>query len=141
MRIAIVGSRNWDYLHIVSRTVQYLHFINPDNLFVSGRGGNVDLCAEEEAKKLHLSTVIFPAQWNRHGKAAGPIRNERIVEACTAILFFWDGTSIGTRGTIDLAVAYKRPYLIIKPDHMDQFRQEWEYIKTFLRKQYTDEHH
>lgn len=38
----------------------------------------------------------FPADWNTHGKAAGPIRNRQMAEYADALLLIWDGKSRGS---------------------------------------------
>lgn len=39
----------------------------------------------------------FPAQWDTHGKSAGPRRNEQMVREADAILTLWNGVSRGTQ--------------------------------------------
>lgn len=45
----------------------------------------------------------FPADWNRYGRAGGMVRNGLMVTQADAAIFFWDGTSPGTAGCIELA--------------------------------------
>lgn len=47
----------------------------------------------------------FPADWDKHGKAAGYIRNKEMAEYADALIAFWDGKSKGTKHMIDLAEA------------------------------------
>ena len=46
---------------------------------------------------------IHPADWDKHGKAAGPIRNAEMAEVADALIAFWDGQSRGTANMISLA--------------------------------------
>lgn len=38
----------------------------------------------------------MPADWDTHGKAAGPIRNRQMAEYADALLLIWDGESRGS---------------------------------------------
>jgi hypothetical protein len=51
--------------------------------------------------------------WDKHGKAAGFIRNQEIVDNCDFVVAFWDGASRGTKDTIDRARKAKISTLII----------------------------
>ena len=63
--------------------------------------------AEEYAKRLGLALKVFPADWKRYGRAAGPIRNREmlsyIMEGNPVVAAFWDGQSKGTKNMIDQA--------------------------------------
>ena len=48
-------------------------------------------------------TVVFPADWTKYGKAAGPIRNQQMVDYSDALVAVWDGKSRGTQGIIRMA--------------------------------------
>ena len=50
-----------------------------------------------------LACDIHPADWDKHGKAAGPIRNAEMAEVADALIAFWDGQSRETKSMIDLA--------------------------------------
>lgn len=45
----------------------------------------------------------YPANWDKHGKAAGPLRNIQMAENATHLIAFWDGKSRGTKHMIDEA--------------------------------------
>ncbi len=44
----------------------------------------------------NFDIVKFPADWDKHGKAAGPIRNKQMAEYADALLLIWDGNSRGS---------------------------------------------
>jgi hypothetical protein len=44
-----------------------------------------------------------PADWNKHGKAAGMIRNREMGLMATHLIVFWDGRSKGTRNMLEFA--------------------------------------
>lgn len=51
-----------------------------------------------------VAYTVFYADWDIHGKAAGPIRNREMVAEAHVLLAFWDGKSRGTLSAIREAV-------------------------------------
>lgn len=43
-----------------------------------------------------ISIKKFPADWDLHGKAAGPIRNRQMAKYADCLLLIWDGKSRGS---------------------------------------------
>ncbi len=113
MRIAIVGSRNYNFLHQVRKFVRTLP---QGTVVVSGGARGVDDIAEREAAKCGLETKIFPADWDRYGKSAGYKRNVQIVDYSDMIVAFWVAGSKGTRHTIDIAKD-KNKFLMVIDDY------------------------
>jgi hypothetical protein len=75
-----------------------------------------DLICHQEAIALGFTPEPHPADWKRHGRAAGPIRNAEMValgaDVCLALPI---GLSPGTRGCIDLAEAAGIPVRCYEP--------------------------
>jgi len=67
---------------------------------IHGDARGVDHSAGEVAKELHLLCKIFLANWDKHGKGAGPIRNKKIDEYGDALCAVWDKESHGTKHMI-----------------------------------------
>lgn len=74
---------------------------------LSGAANGVDRLGERYAKENGLPLQKFQANWNKHGKAAGPIRNEEMAKNADALLALWDGKSRGTQDMINRAGKYK----------------------------------
>lgn len=63
---------------------------------VSGGAKGIDTNAIAMAKANNLPYKVFEADWNTHGKAAGPIRNKQMADYADALLLIWDGKSKGS---------------------------------------------
>jgi len=116
MKVAIVGSREFPQKEVVKSYIALMVWNKEgigDFTIVSGGARGVDTWAEEEAEKLGISTEIYPANWDKYGKAAGYKRNQQIVEAADHIVAFWNGESKGTKHTIDIALEKKVPVTVI----------------------------
>lgn len=100
MRVAIVGSREYSDINAI---VEYINSLPEDTIVVTGGARGVDQIAEAAARKRGLKVAIHLADWDTFGKAAGQIRNQKVVDDCDKLVAFWDGTSPGTKGAISLA--------------------------------------
>ena len=97
MKVAIVGSRDYPLPRLVREFVAGL----PDgSTVVSGGARGVDGIAEEAARVRGLPVVVIPALWEEHGRRAGVLRNQDIVDLADVVYAFWDGRSRGTADTI-----------------------------------------
>lgn len=70
---------------------------------VSGTARGADSVGEDAAAYLGIPVEQFPADWDRHGKRAGLIRNEEMAEYADSLLAIWDGESSGTHHMIKTA--------------------------------------
>ena len=102
-KFIIAGSRNFDDYKLLSNTLYEMVMYDPDAEIVSGGSKGADKMGEKFAKSYGLMLKIFPADWSKHGKAAGPIRNKQMAEYADCLIAFWDGKSRGTKSMIDLA--------------------------------------
>ena len=76
---------------------------------VSGHCSGVDLMSERYAKENGLGLEIFPADCDKYGRAAGPIRNKQMVEVSDYVIAFWDQKSRGTKSLIAYARELNKP--------------------------------
>ena len=109
MRVAVVGSRAFRNFDLLCSVLDH-HCVTE---VISGGAMGADTLAEAYANQRNLPKLIFPAEWNKYGKAAGYRRNIDIVKNSDKIVAFWDGESKGTWHTITLAKKFKKPYHII----------------------------
>lgn len=119
MKLAIVGGRDFnDYDKVKYNVIRYFTDKETDrhphfNEIVSGGASGADAMGKRLALEWNIKYTEFPADWNKHGKAAGPIRNEQIMQYTDKVIAFWDGESKGTMSAINLARKYKKDTIII----------------------------
>ena len=125
IRIIIAGSRGFDDYRKMCQALDEagIHLLRTldDIEIVSGHAKGADALGEKFAKAFNIPLKVFPADWNRFGKAAGPIRNEKMAryasEADRGILFaFPIGKSRGTRNMIATARRYGIEVYILDED-------------------------
>ncbi len=105
-RVAIVGSRGYPHQIYVA---EFVKAIPLTTVVVSGGAEGPDTWAERAAKRRGLLVVVYRPDWSLYGKAATFIRNGQIVANCDRVVAFWDGSSQGTKNTIDIANQQGKP--------------------------------
>jgi hypothetical protein len=70
---------------------------------VSGAAPGADRVGERFATGNGIALKKFPADWDKHGRAAGPIRNGEMGDYADRLIAFWDGESRGTKNMIETA--------------------------------------
>ena len=96
MKVAVIGSRGlWVDIG------KYL----PDGVtkIISGGARGIDSAAEEYADKNGIAEEIFLPNYAKYAKRAPLIRNQEIVLNSDIVIAIWDGSSRGTKYTIDFA--------------------------------------
>jgi len=94
MKVIIAGTRTLDDPLLVDSAV-YLSRYNISEV-ISGGCKGIDQWGEVWAKKQGIPIKIFQADWDKYGRAAGPIRNALMAEYANALILIWDGKSKGS---------------------------------------------
>ena len=85
MRVIVCGGRDYDNPSLVSHIIDYVwdSMNNYGDLTIATGEcqGGADLFARQFAEKMShwVKYVGYPAEWEAHGKAAGPIRNAHML--------------------------------------------------------------
>ena len=116
IKLIVAGSRSLDsideqYLEedgrrVVARAIVGLcSFERRDvSAVLSGTASGPDEWGEAWAGALSsVNCHLRPADWDQHGRAAGPIRNKEMAQEADALLAFFDGESAGTQNMINEA--------------------------------------
>lgn len=116
MKVAIIGSRTFRSFSILEKRMDfYLRDQNPEDItIISGGANGADTLARIYAKEKSYKMIEHLADWDKHGKAAGFIRNKLIVDDADVLVAFWDGRSKGTLSSIDLAKKKGIPVRIVE---------------------------
>ncbi|MBE6770480.1 MAG: DUF2493 domain-containing protein [Ruminococcaceae bacterium] len=116
-RVVIAGCRDYNNYDEAKKYIDFcLSNIRKENniIILSGCASGADAIGERYAKENGFEVEKHPADWEKHGKAAGPIRNKEMAEKCDCVICLWDGKSRGTRSMIFYAKAFNKPIKIKK---------------------------
>ena len=100
MRVIVCGGRNYDDHHVVYVALKELEpgpGREPPTI-VHGAASGADTLAGAFAAMLGFFVEPHPADWKRHAKAAGPIRNQQMLDAGADLVIAFPGG----RGTEDM---------------------------------------
>lgn len=101
LTVIIAGGRDIHDYELLKEAIEECQF--PIATVVSGGAKGVDALGEKYAEEMNLNLKIFNADWESHGRAAGPIRNRKMAENADALIAIWDGKSRGTKNMIETA--------------------------------------
>ena len=103
-RVIIAGTRYFNDYALLCEYADYkLSKIRQPIEIVSGHARGADTLGERYAEERGYKLTLFPAEWDKYGKSAGPRRNKEMAEYANALIAIWDGKSIGTKNMIDIA--------------------------------------
>lgn len=101
MKVIIAGGRDFHDFSYLEKCMAKAN-LNVTEV-VSGAAKGVDTLGEQWAKKNNIPVKQFPADWNKNGNSAGPIRNKQMAEYGEVLVALWDYESRGTKNMIDTA--------------------------------------
>lgn len=104
MKIIIAGSRKVSKYEIVAAAIHFSGLADDIEEVVSGGAQGVDEYGEEWAEEHDLPIRRFVPEWEKHGRAAGPIRNRQMAQYANGAIIIWDGVSRGTSSMIQEAL-------------------------------------
>ena len=115
-KILVTGDRNWDD---IPRVVEELKGFRPGTILVHGACRGADIICAAVAEALRFEVRAYPADWEKHRRAAGPIRNRQMLteenkpeEPIDLVLAFHNNIreSRGTADMLDCVVAAGLPW-------------------------------
>jgi hypothetical protein len=104
-KILVTGDREWDD---IPRVVEELKGYRPGTILVHGACRGADIICAAVAETLGFEVRAYPADWETHGRAAGPIRNRQMLteehkpEEPIDICLAFHNNIAASRGTKDM---------------------------------------
>ena len=75
MKVLVTGGRDWSNQWVIRERLQEVH----PHMVVEGGQTGADTIARVIASALGADVVTYWANWKRYGRAAGPMRNQRML--------------------------------------------------------------
>lgn len=111
VRILVTGDRRWTDRNRIAQILRmYLLAEAKGTVWMDvGDCSGADRLAAAVATEIGvLSVSVHAADWDRLGKAAGPMRNKRMLQALPDIVFAFHDDLAGSRGTRDVIEQARR---------------------------------
>ena len=99
LRVLVTGGRDYSDAQAVSDSLNRLDEIASIECVIHGGAPGADALGAVWAASRHLRMEAYPADWGAHGRAAGPIRNQRMIDEGKPDLVV---AFPGGRGTADM---------------------------------------
>jgi hypothetical protein len=80
MRLLVCGGRDFDDKEFVFYTLDRVHAKRPVTCLIHGAARGADTLAADWALDRGVLCNAYPADWERDGKRAGPIRNQKMLD-------------------------------------------------------------
>ncbi len=116
-RVVIAGCRNYNNYEEAKKYIEHCLFELQKYhsvIVISGCSSGADALGEGYAIENGLKVEKYPAEWEKLGRRAGPVRNRKMAEICDMVICFWDGESTGTKSMINWANKLGKPVYIKK---------------------------
>lgn len=105
MTVLVCGDRDWDDRETVRK---WLKRLPSGTHVIHGACRGADLQAAEVAEELGFTTQGYPADWEKHGKAAGPLRNREMLDLKPDMVIAFHKNLKKSRGTLDCVLEANR---------------------------------
>lgn len=79
MRVLVCGDRNWSDKKTIQTVLWNLMKEHGNLTIIHGACRGADRMAAEVGYEIGADVLAFPAEWDKYGKAAGPIRNQQMI--------------------------------------------------------------
>ena len=91
VKVIIAGGR--DHIPTMAEDAACAMIFNHNDIteIVEGGASGVDSWARDLARKLGIKCITFSADWAKHGRAAGPLRNRAMANYADAVILLAGG--------------------------------------------------
>lgn len=137
MKVLVCGGRHFSNYSILSNVLDDClankNNYNEEIEIVSGGCKGADSLAEKYAEENNIAIKVFPANWTKYGRAAGPIRNKEMIDYVknynSLVVAFISKDSVGTKNTVKLAKANNIPAVEVPYEVIDETIELYEGIR------------
>jgi|SRR5215469_2091583 len=105
MRILVCGGRDFRDRRAVFNALDRVHSRRGIDFVIQGAARGADYLACQWAEERGIPCVSYPAQWDEHGRRAGVVRNQQMIDEGKP-----DGVIAfpGGKGTADMIMRSRR---------------------------------
>ncbi len=116
-RVLVCGGRSFSDRGLMARTLAPYKTIPfteaSEHIIIHGDAPGADTLADQWCDVFGVRKHVFPANWDKEGRAAGPIRNQRMIDEGKPDLVIAFPGGRGTADMIRRANAAKLPVIVI----------------------------
>ena len=80
MRLLVCGGRDFSNAGAAYKILDAFHRKHGVDVLIEGNARGADRIAGYWARRNNITNLKFPADWEKHGKSAGSIRNQQMLD-------------------------------------------------------------
>lgn len=104
MRVLVCGGRDYSNRDVVFLKLDSTHRNRHITLLIHGDARGADRLADQWAILRGVQVGRFPANWNKHGKGAGALRNQAMADLKPDLVIAFPG-GVGTEDMVQRAMS------------------------------------
>lgn len=112
MIIVVTGDREWESLETISEAFKWFlnHYkVTPEQVMViEGEARGADKRCRLVAEEMGMNVKALPAEWEKYGRAAGPIRNQSMLDFHPEVCLAFHDDLENSKGTKDMVKRSKK---------------------------------
>lgn len=106
MKVLVCGDRNWNNYWAI---YDVLHRLDRSSVIIHGAARGADTMAGVIAKNLGFAEIVaVPADWEQYGRAAGPIRNKKMLDMDPDLVLAFHSDIQNSKGTLNMVTIAKK---------------------------------
>ena len=117
MRVLVCGGRDYRKVDVLFAALDRFHADTPITLVIHGAASGADRLAAHWAKSRRVRAIYYRADWQEHGRSAGPIRNQRMVDQARPQYVIAFPGGVGTADMVRRARTADIPVVEIPADY------------------------
>ncbi len=80
IKILVCGGRDYSERRLLYEELDKVHAENQIAIVITGGARGADSLAVDWASIRNIQVLIYNANWKTHGRKAGPLRNQRMID-------------------------------------------------------------
>lgn len=109
MRLLVCGDRNWTDYELLQTVLDDFADVHDWKLtLIHGAARGADSMADRWAEDCGFPIERYPADWDHHGKRAGPIRNAVMLATGVDVVIAFHDDLVNSRGTKHMVTIARR---------------------------------
>ena len=108
----VCGDRNWVEFDIIRNCLDLAKLAGFDTI-IEGEAKGADSIARDVGLLLGFKVIPVPAEWEKYHKAAGPIRNAKMLEYKPSLCLAFHPNIEQSKGTLDMITKARKAGIIV----------------------------
>jgi hypothetical protein len=106
--VLVCGDRDWEYYDAIEACLQELLSLRGYGVLIHGDARGADRMAGQAGDMLGMLVHAVPAEWDKHGRAAGAIRNRKMLDMKPDLVVAFHNDLAKSKGTKDCVTEARR---------------------------------